>query len=83
MKYLLVLGVVLFAVWLWRRNRDEEAQDRAQEHARRAPPTPPPPVEVADMVACAHCGLHVPRGEAVAANGRLYCSDAHRQAHQA
>lgn len=82
MKYLLVLGVVLFAVWLWRHNRDEEAQDRAAERAQRKPPAPPP-VEVADMVACAHCGLHVPRCEAVAAGGRLYCSDAHRQAHQA
>lgn len=82
MKYLLVLGVVLFAVWLWRHNRESEARDQAEERARRAaPPAPNPPAAVADMVACAHCGLHIPRGEAVHAKGNSYCSDAHRRAH--
>ena len=33
-----------------------------------------------DMVRCAHCGLHVPAGEAVAAGGRWYCCEAHRAA---
>jgi hypothetical protein len=28
MKYLLVLGVVLFGVWLWRHNRQAEANGR-------------------------------------------------------
>ena len=83
MKYLLVLGVVLFAVWLWRHNRAGEAQDRADERARRSPPSAPPPAPVADMVACAHCGLHVPSGEAISHQGAYYCSDAHRRAHGA
>ena len=35
------------------------------------------------VVACAHCGLHVPRSDAVtAADGvTVYCSQAHRRLH--
>jgi uncharacterized protein len=31
------------------------------------------------MISCAHCGLNVPRSEAVAADGRWYCSESHRR----
>jgi len=31
------------------------------------------------MVRCAHCGLNVPRSEAVAGAGRWYCSESHRR----
>jgi uncharacterized protein len=34
-----------------------------------------------EMVRCAHCGLHRPRGEALAGpdgDSALYCSEAHR-----
>jgi len=31
------------------------------------------------MVACAHCGLHVPESEGVRAGGGFYCSDEHRR----
>jgi len=32
------------------------------------------------MVACAHCGIHVPQNETVTdVAGRHYCSEAHRQ----
>lgn len=33
---------------------------------------------VEDMVVCAHCGVHLPRSEALAARGLHYCSAAHR-----
>jgi uncharacterized protein len=33
-----------------------------------------------DMVRCAHCGLHVPAAEALSADGRWYCCEAHRAA---
>lgn len=32
------------------------------------------------MVACAHCGLHIPQSEAVQQAGQLYCSQEHAQA---
>jgi uncharacterized protein len=33
-----------------------------------------------DMVSCAHCGVHLPRSEALAARSLHYCSAAHRDA---
>lgn len=33
------------------------------------------------MVACAHCGLHIPQSEAVLQAGQTYCSLEHAQAH--
>ena len=33
-----------------------------------------------DMVRCAHCGLFLPRQEALSRRGEWYCSEAHRQA---
>ncbi len=37
----------------------------------------PPPVE--PMVPCAHCGVNVPRSEALGAGGRFFCSEEHRR----
>jgi uncharacterized protein len=31
-----------------------------------------------EMVTCAHCGVHLPRSEALAARSLHYCSAAHR-----
>jgi uncharacterized protein len=82
MKYILVLLVILFAVWLWQHNRRNEQRDEA---ASRRPPVSPPPPPVArtpqPMVACAHCGLHLPADEAVtsAPAGLHYCSESHRR----
>ncbi len=35
-----------------------------------------------DMVRCAQCGVHLPRGESVRAEGLDYCSAEHRDAHR-
>ncbi len=34
-----------------------------------------------EMVCCAQCGLHLPKGESVSAGDNYYCSDAHRREH--
>lgn len=71
MKFLLFLAIVLLVVWLWRSGRrSEERSDQA------APPTPTGPQE---MVRCAHCGVHLPHGDAVVGRIGLYCSPEHRQ----
>ena len=76
MKYLLVLlvvGVVLFLMFGRRRKPSEPAQPER--------PSAREPADVAPMLACAHCGVHLPRDEALRdAVGRAYCSDAHRLA---
>jgi uncharacterized protein len=78
MKFLVLLGLFVALVWLIRGGRrgsrggDSSASPRAGE-------TREPSREV--MVACEHCGLNLPQGEALCADGRWYCSDAHRDAH--
>jgi uncharacterized protein len=32
------------------------------------------------MVVCAHCGVHLPQSDSIAANGAHFCSEAHRLA---
>ena len=71
MKYLLVLGIVLIAVYVWRANR------RAERH-----PPPAPPADAAatlDMVRCPVCSVHLPSSDAVAGQRGRYCSADHRQ----
>jgi uncharacterized protein len=69
----LVLGAL---VWLaWRlfvivRRRGE---------ARGTHSAPGQPVEVEPIVRCDRCGIHVPRSEAIEADGRYYCSEQHRR----
>jgi len=55
----------------------------SRPHRENAPPRDgkAPPAGAETMVACAYCGVHVPRGEAVVAAGRCYCCDEHRQRH--
>lgn len=35
-----------------------------------------------DMVRCAHCGVHLPKGESVQADGRFFCSAEHRDVYR-
>lgn len=72
MKYLLVLIVVTVAIGIWRSRRQAPPPQGRTGATRPAPPAVPQ-----DMVECAHCGLHLPRGEAVDAAGRSYCSAEH------
>src|SRR5437773_11361037 len=44
---------------------------------KRRQPSAPPPIE--PMVPCAHCGVNVPRSEALGAAGRFFCSEEHRR----
>jgi uncharacterized protein len=83
MKYLLVLGVVLFGIWLWRHNRATEARERDDARRAAAQRTPSAaPLVPTDMVACAHCGLHLPLTDAVQGVQGRYCTDAHRRTHE-
>lgn len=62
---LLALALVIL-VWLVRRAL-----------AARRPGTPPRGANDGELVRCAHCGVHLPRGEARLLDGRDYCSDEH------
>ncbi len=70
MKVLFWIALILFVCWAWRRSRSSAA--------RQTPPASPPQTQ--DMVDCAHCGVHLPRNEAVTGTRGPYCSTAHRSA---
>lgn len=72
MKYLLVLLVVVLAAWLLFGRRGAKAPGRP-----RAPWTK----GTQAMLACAHCGLHLPEADTTRdGEGRAFCSEAHRLA---
>ena len=73
MKVVLVVLAVFVLYWLLR---------RTLRHRVRPPPNP----RAADadspqtMLSCAHCGLHLPRDEALPGRGGVFCDAAHRAA---
>ena len=71
-KILLVVAVIAAVYFIVRAYARALVAKRPGE-AEQKPPE--------DMVQCAHCGVHLPRGESVAAGGRFFCSTEHRQLH--
>lgn len=72
MKYLLIIAIVLLILWVAR-------------SSRRPPPPPARPdakTVQQPMLACAHCGLHLPSGEALPGRGGVFCGEAHRAAYE-
>jgi uncharacterized protein len=78
MKYLIWL-VVAAVVGLWWSSARRRARDRRGDSGPLAPVPPPPPPQ-ADMVACAHCGVHLPAAEALTRGALAYCCGAHADA---
>jgi uncharacterized protein len=71
MKYLVLLVVLVVAVGIWRSRRAADAS---------APKPPPAPLALPQhMLACAHCGIHIPQAEALMSDGHAYCSDQHQR----
>ena len=73
MKLLLLLLVIAFAGWLitTRRRGAGTAAKKSRPGAGGQPP--------AAMIACTHCGVHVPQPDTVTdGQGRRYCSESHR-----
>ena len=71
-KIILVVLGLLLVYWILRSYR---------RRVERGEP-PPPAAGGEDMVRCARCGVHLPRSESIATQGRFYCSTEHQQAHQ-
>lgn len=72
MKYLVLLLVIVVVLWLFRSRPRAARPTRPADQGGKAPQA---------MIECAHCGVHLPRAEAVAGAQGLYCSEAHRLAH--
>lgn len=78
MKYLvLVLILAVVIGWFFGRGRRKGEPPAA---VRKPPPEQTPPQRI-EMLACAHCGVHLPRGEAAFdVAGRPFCTPEHRVA---
>lgn len=72
MKYVIVLLVAAIVLWLLLRRRPRKTARGAAGGGASG--------GVEDMVVCAHCGVHLPRSEALIADGRAYCGALHRDA---
>ncbi len=71
MKYLVLIVVLVVAIGIWRNNR---AAPKERQTGKARPPALPQ-----DMVACAHCGVHVPRADALLRGEQVYCSVEHQR----
>ena len=72
MKYLVLLVVLVVAFGIWRSRRANDAAATA-DRAPRALALPQ------DMLACAHCGVHVPQAEALLSGAHAYCCAEHQR----
>jgi len=88
-----VIGLIVWGAWrLWTISRVRAERAREAARAAQASETagggdpadtgrearPPGAPEL--MMQCAVCGVHLPGSEARFAGGKVYCSDAHRDA---
>lgn len=68
LRLLFWIALIALAFWLWR--RFQQPTSRAETAAE--PETTP-------MVRCAHCGVHLPKGSALATGEQWYCSPEHQR----
>ena len=70
LRYLLILLFVLLLLWFARGGGSSRPRGGGAG-PRRGSPQP--------MVECAHCGVHLPRDDALAGPGGHYCCEEHRR----
>jgi len=69
-RLIIIVVAVVAVIWLLRRAIAGPRRDRG---AGDEPPSTPQ----GELVACAHCGVNLPKAEARSAGGRFYCSEEH------
>jgi uncharacterized protein len=74
MKFALFVLAIMVLLWLLRSTVRRRMPPPAQK------PAPTPSTSAEAMLSCAHCGLHLPRNEALPGRGGVFCGDAHRKA---
>lgn len=79
MRNLLVFVLFLIGLYYVRRALQGKSGDTPGAGREARSEAPRQPTEVEAMVACAHCGVHVPESEGLHVGGYFFCSDAHRR----
>ncbi|MDQ6681337.1 MAG: hypothetical protein M3Y67_10310, partial [Pseudomonadota bacterium] len=72
MKILLFLLAVFVLLWLLRGGSRRRNPPAGPEQSTGVLPQP--------MLACAQCGVHLPKDETLPGRGGVFCGDAHRAA---
>lgn len=72
--WIVLIILVLFVARIAGRMAAQRQAD-AQGGQKKKGAQPPPSLE--SMVRCAHCGIHLPRSEALLQNGQTWCSADH------
>ena len=67
---ILLLIVIGFVVW---------GVIRAYQRSLIKPPAPRNEKSAEDMVKCVHCGVNLPRSEAIYSGGDFFCTPEHKQ----
>ena len=62
--------LILFAIAVWWLSKGFRRNDASKDTPEAAPE---------QMVNCSHCGLYLPRSEAIADGGKFYCCVEHRR----
>ena len=75
-KYLLLIAGVLVVYWIVRANLRRRHDRLATTEAEKRDKTP-----IDDMVRCADCGVHLPRGDSLTVRGQFYCCAEHQRRH--
>jgi uncharacterized protein len=76
-KWLFWGAIALAAFWIWKIH-----EGKKKRQAEQSKPQAPGPGKssAALILACAHCGLHLPKDDAIETNGQWFCSKQHAQA---
>jgi uncharacterized protein len=69
LKILLLIAIVFVVLALF----------RTYQRSLGKPSAPARETTVEDMVKCAHCGVNLPRSEAIYSGGEFFCTPEHRQ----
>jgi uncharacterized protein len=72
-KFFLVLVVVFVVFWVLRSVLHNRAKPPSRASSKSESEAMPQP-----MVTCAHCGVHLPRDEALPGRGGVFCDNKHR-----
>ena len=75
LKLLLMIAVLGVAAWFWiGRRRPPSVPPAVKPNTKPAPDAAPQ-----TMLACVHCGVHLPKADALFdVGGKPYCCEAHR-----
>ncbi|RTZ40614.1 hypothetical protein EKL30_15910 [Candidimonas sp. SYP-B2681] len=77
-KVLFWIVIIIGALLLIRIVASYNAREQSDSRPKQAKKRGAPPVEHAEaMVRCEHCGIHMPRSEAVLSDGHIWCSTEH------